>query len=96
MAVAYRILTMRKEALRDYQLHVILCPRHGDIKQPSLLFDFMRLARAEIGWNTPVNHIEHEYRFPLLALCRVNGRKVQVILVHIRHAGLITCGFRWI
>src|SRR3954471_12224934 len=90
------MLTMREEALRDHQMEIVLCPRHRDIEQTTLLLEFGGSAGSQVRWHAAVDHIQHVYRFPFLALGRMDGRQDEVVLVQQRHAGLIAGRIWWI
>ena len=94
VAVALRVLAMREEALRHDQMQIVLGARHRDIEQPALLLDLGRGAGAEIGRDAAVDDVEHEHRFPFLALGGMDGREDQIVLVEQRHAGLVAGGVR--
>ena len=94
MPVALRILLVREEPLRHDEVQVILGARHRHIEKPAFFLDFRRRPGAEVGWNAAVDDVEHEDRFPFLALGRMNGGKDQVILVEQGHARLVACRVR--
>ena len=83
MPVALRILLVREEPLRHDEVQVILGARHRHIEKPAFFLDFCRRPGAEVGWNAAVDDVEHEDRFPFLALGGMNGGKDQVI--NLRH-----------
>src|SRR5262245_54587642 len=80
---------MRKEALWQDQLQVILRARHRDIEKATLLFDLRCAARGEVGRDAAVNRVENENRSPFLSFRRVDSREDQVIFIQQRPAGLI-------
>ena len=47
---------------------MILGARHRQIEKPAFFLDFCRGAGAEVRWNAAVDDVEHEDRFPFLAL----------------------------
>ena len=89
MPVALGVLPMGEEALRDDKMQMILGAGHRDIEQTALLLDFGGGAGAEIGGNAAVDGVQHEDRFPLLPLRRMDCGQDQIILVEQRHARLI-------
>ena len=94
MPIALRALAMGEEALRNNEMQIVLGTRHRDIEQPALLLDLGRCASGKIGRDTTVDDVEHENRFPFLALGRMDRRKDQIILVEHRHARLVACRVR--
>ena len=78
-------VTKGQQAIREFTgaMH----DRTGNL--PPLFLDLMRLAGAEIGRHAAIDDVEHEDGFPLLALGRMDGREVQIILIQQRHAGLV-------
>ena len=94
MPVAERRLPIREEAVRCDQVQRVLGPRHGDIEQPTLLLDLSRRAGAEVRRHAAIDDVEHEDRFPFLALGRMDGGEDQVILIEQRHTRLIARGIR--
>ena len=94
MAIALGVLAVGKKALRHDKVQTVLRPRHGDIEQPALLFNFRRRPSAEVGWNAAVDGIEDKDRFPFLALGGMDRGQDQIILVEKRRAGLIASGVR--
>jgi hypothetical protein len=89
VAIAFSILTVRKETLRYDEVKVVLGARHGHVEQPSLLFNLGRGSGAEVGRNTTIDDIEDEDRLPLLAFGGMNGREDEIILIEYRHASLV-------
>ena len=89
MPVALRALAMREEALRDNEMQIVLGARHRDIEQAAFLLDLGRCAGAKIGRNAAIDDVQHEDRFPFLALGGMDRRKDQIILVEQRHARLV-------
>ena len=68
MPVTLGVLTMRKEALGDDEMQIVLGSGHRDIEQPPLFFDFGCRAGAEIGGNAAVHGVQDEDRLPFLPL----------------------------
>src|SRR4029079_5616306 len=68
VAVDIHALPMRKKALRDDEVQVVLGARHGHIQHPPVLRDLRRRAGAEVRGDAAVHDIQHEHRLPLLAL----------------------------
>jgi len=64
---------MHVEPMGNYEMQVVFGPRHGHIQQPALFIDLRLGARAQIGGNAAVHHVEHEYTRPLLPLGRMDG-----------------------
>jgi hypothetical protein len=58
--VAVASLAGNVEPLRHLEIEVIFRASHCDIKQPPLLFDFLRGASTEIRRDAAVNNIQHE------------------------------------
>jgi hypothetical protein len=56
------------ETLRRDEMQFVLGARHRHIKQPPLLFQLGRRARAKIGRHAAIDDIEHEHVLPLLPL----------------------------
>ena len=67
-------------------MQVILGARHRHIEKPAFFLDFCRYPGTEVGRNAAVDDVEHEDRFPFLALGGMNGGEDQVILVEQWHA----------
>jgi hypothetical protein len=89
MPVALGILAMGEEALRDDEMEIVPGACHRDIEEAPLLLDLGRGAGTEVRGNAAIDDVQHEDRFPLLALGRVKGRKDHIILVEQRHTGLV-------
>jgi hypothetical protein len=94
VAIAPRMLAMGEEALRDDEMQTVFRPRHGDIEQSPLLFDFGCRACAEVRGDAAVDGVEDEDRFPFLPLGGMDRGQDQIILVAKRHARLIARGVR--
>ena len=89
MTIPVRALAVGEEALRHDQMEFVPGARHGDIKKTSLLLDFGVRARGEIRGDAAVDDVQHKDRLPFLALCRMNGRENQIILIQERSPGVI-------
>ena len=68
MPIAQRMLPVREESLRDQEPQIVPGACHRDVEEAALLFEFMRFSGAEIRGDAAVDHIQHEDRFPFLAL----------------------------
>ena len=75
MPVAERALTMSEETLRDHEIQPVLCARHCDIEQTTLLFDFGGRPDTEVRWDTSVDDIEDEDGPPFLPLGGMDCRQ---------------------
>ena len=80
MAITLGMLAKSKKALRHDKLQAILRPRHGDIEQPALLFDFRGGAGTEVGGDAAVHGVENEDPFPFLSLGGMDRGQDQIIL----------------
>src|SRR5258706_15980401 len=89
MAIALRILAVRKETLRYHQMQIVLCPGHRDIEETALLFDLGGGPGAKIRRQATVDHVEHKDRFPFLSFSRMDRREDQVVLVEQRDSRLV-------
>jgi len=92
VTISLDALAVNEKPLRDHEIQIVLSPRHRDIEQATFLFYFLSGAGAKIGWNAAVDDIEDEHRFPLLALCRMDCRQNQIVLIKQRNADLVAGG----
>jgi hypothetical protein len=60
VAIARAALPVRKEALWNHQVKLVLGSRHSDIKKAAFFLDFRRRASSEVGGQTSVNGVEKE------------------------------------
>jgi hypothetical protein len=58
--VACAALSMRKEALRNHQVKLVLGSRHGDIQKAPFFLDFRRRAGSKVGGQTAIDGIEQK------------------------------------
>src|SRR6266481_1159852 len=84
VAVTSRMLTVREEALRHDQMQIVLGAGHGDVEKSAFFLEFGARASAQVGRQAAIDHVEHEHRFPFLALGGVDCRQDQVVLVEQR------------
>ena len=89
VAVAVRRWPCAKNRCGTIRCRSILGARHGDVEQPPLLLDLGDWPVPRSDGHAAIDGIEHEHRFPFLALGGMDGREVQIILVEQRHAGLV-------
>src|SRR5450631_2988193 len=73
VAVAVVPLLMGEEALRHYQMQLILGARHRHVKETPLLLDLGARAGSEVRRQAPVHDVENEHRLPFLSLGGMNG-----------------------
>ena len=62
MPIAAAGLLVDVKALWHQDVELVLRSRHRDIEQAAFLFDFLSGASREIGWDTAIDGIQHEYR----------------------------------
>ena len=89
MAIALRILAVRKETLRYHQMQIVLCPGHRDIEEASFFFDLGGGPGAKIRRHAAIDHVEHKDGFPFLSFSRMDRREDQVVLVEQRDSRLV-------
>jgi hypothetical protein len=85
VAVAFGVLTVRKEALRDHQMKIVFRARHRDVEQTAFFFQFGGGAGAEIRRYAAIDDLENVHRFPFLAFCGVDGRENEIVLIQQRN-----------
>jgi hypothetical protein len=73
-------LVVSVETLRNYDIELVLGPRHCHVKQPALLFDFRKGTRGPIGSNRegsegPMAGVED---------CRGAGRRSGILGTNVR------------
>src|SRR5258708_21707563 len=83
---------MREKSLRNDQVQIVLRAGHGDVKETALFLDFCGAASGTIGRQTAVNGVQKKHGFPLLSLCRMNGRKNQIVFIEEWNASLVAGG----
>jgi hypothetical protein len=91
MPVASAFLLMRKEALRQEQVQMILRARHRDIKETALLLDLRCAARGEVRRDAAINHVQNKDRSPFLALRLDPG-----VLGKVQQTRLLSSSTGWI
>src|SRR6516165_9845760 len=96
MPVPVHPLLMRKEPLRNDHVQIILSPCHGDVEETALFLDLRCASCRPIRWDATIDTVQDEYRFPLLAFCRMDRRQDQVIFIDQWHSSFVAGCARWV
>ena len=62
MPIAAAGLLVDVKALWHQDVELVLRSRHRDIEQAAFLFDFLSDTGREVGGDTAIDGIQHEYR----------------------------------